>query len=419
MSENHWDEPFLRSVAVLQAQSQFLEARTAKLTDLTDMQSQRRLKADLADYIRAHAAAGTLPRDPLKELENRLQSLMQFFSETKALHTEILDSHKLILGEVVPPVSEADLHAALRLVDIWQENLPAQLESLRQKLNPLDWDGDGMDAAPHPELLVCARNLGHKFPERRSEQIQLRLFAHGRAIYAEAQEHLIKVQQTAHGLLALYSEHWQALDLAADAVSKGNHISAEKILNEAGLANKNIKGFSELPYRLIQDELAALKARASAIVDFCASLSQLCETVLNRFNGLAATPQAKYAAKVELKTFKQKLDAHATQVADWPGSEFELHCLPSIECAKRTLSWTHKQLNATAATAATAASAAAAAASAEKRLQNRARLVMGITVVIIIGVIWAIYPGFVYWSFFWGTCFFAVPLFTWMAFRER
>ena len=48
MSQNKWDESFLRTVAALQAQISLINAEADQLTDLGDMQAQRKLKADAA-----------------------------------------------------------------------------------------------------------------------------------------------------------------------------------------------------------------------------------------------------------------------------------------------------------------------------------------------------------------------------------
>ena len=63
MAANSWDEPFLRTVAVLQLNQQLVDQKSDQLTELADMQAQRRINSDLAEYVAAHAKYGTIPAE--------------------------------------------------------------------------------------------------------------------------------------------------------------------------------------------------------------------------------------------------------------------------------------------------------------------------------------------------------------------
>ena len=85
MSEEHRDEPFLRTVAAVQAQMSLINAESDELTDLGDMQAQRKLKAELNEYVSAHSDSGIIPSNPLEVIGGRLKALSKFFSDTNSL----------------------------------------------------------------------------------------------------------------------------------------------------------------------------------------------------------------------------------------------------------------------------------------------------------------------------------------------
>ena len=99
MSQNKWDESFLRAVAALQAQISLINAEADELTDLGDMQAQRKLNAELKEYVAAHSASGIIPSDPLQIISERLKVLSEFFSNTRSLQLEIENIGDNLLSE--------------------------------------------------------------------------------------------------------------------------------------------------------------------------------------------------------------------------------------------------------------------------------------------------------------------------------
>ena len=98
MSEEHWDEPFLRTVAAAQAQMSLINSEADELTDLGDMQAQRKLKAELNEYVSAHSNSGIIPLNPLEVIGGRLRALSKFFSDTKSLELELLNIGENLLS---------------------------------------------------------------------------------------------------------------------------------------------------------------------------------------------------------------------------------------------------------------------------------------------------------------------------------
>ena len=96
MSQNKWDESFLRTVAALQAQISLINAEADQLTDLGDMQAQRKLKAEIDEYLLAHFKLGSIPQDPLQVVSNRLNKLSDFFNEIKLLLKDLYKITRII-----------------------------------------------------------------------------------------------------------------------------------------------------------------------------------------------------------------------------------------------------------------------------------------------------------------------------------
>ena len=142
MSEEHRDEPFLRTVAAVQAQMSLINAEADELTDLGDMQAQRKLKAELNEYVSAHSDSGIIPSNPLEVIGDRLKDISNFFSDTKSLELELLDIGKNILSAKefsthhaeqvkAPKISSDYLKSVLEELSEANESLPSKLELLK------------------------------------------------------------------------------------------------------------------------------------------------------------------------------------------------------------------------------------------------------------------------------------------------
>ena len=143
MAGTLWDEPFLRTVAVLQMQRQLLDQQADQLTELADMQAHHRIKSDLAEYVAAHAKFGTIPAKPLGVLQQRLKTLVQFFAKSEELHRTAVASHAHFIADGLPQVSLAEIHQAPTEMRQVAAELPARLQALAAQLSPLDWDDSG------------------------------------------------------------------------------------------------------------------------------------------------------------------------------------------------------------------------------------------------------------------------------------
>ena len=339
MSENHWDEPFLRSVALLQAQGQAIEGQAGQLSDLADMQAQRRLKSDLAEYISAHAAAGTLPRDPLEVAEARLERLAKFLSQADDVRTEILNSHRSLLGDGIPSVTKANLEEALFEVAVMRQSLPAQLEALRQQSSQLDWVSDLRGADVHPELLICANILGITLPDTVLKRVNLWAFVRGAGDDFEAvQRRLNQIRQRAEQLLVLHESHRLILAEAESNVALGNHLSALNSLSRCGGTNQ--ENFSDLPYPVLRKRAALFSERVVTITRTAGDLIHGSAKTTDTFERLASTGEAKRAlksAQAELLSLQRRREADAAETAALSGSEFENKCKPSLEAARENL----------------------------------------------------------------------------------
>ena len=339
MSENHWDEPFLRSVALLQAQGQAIEGQAGQLSDLADMQAQRRLKSDLAEYISAHAAAGTLPRDPLEVAEARLERLAKFLSQADDVRTEILNSHRSLLGDGIPSVTKANLEEALFEVAVMRQSLPAQLEALRQQSSQLDWVSDLRGADVHPELLICANILEITLPDTVLKRVNLWAFVRGAGDDFEAvQRRLNQIRQRAEQLLVLHESHRLILAEAESNVALGNHLSALNSLSRCGGTNQ--ENFSDLPYPVLRKRAALFSERVVTITRTAGDLIHGSAKTTDTFERLASTGEAKRAlksAQAELLSLQRRREADAAETAALSGSEFENKCKPSLEAARENL----------------------------------------------------------------------------------
>lgn len=134
MSEEHRDEPFLRTVAAVQAQMSLINSEADELTDLGDMQAQRKLKAELNEYVSAHSDSGIIPSNPLEVIGDRLKDITKLFSDAKLLLHELSETTKIVPYHELKSISLDGLKAELELVKEMETTLPARNKNLNQLL---------------------------------------------------------------------------------------------------------------------------------------------------------------------------------------------------------------------------------------------------------------------------------------------
>ena len=350
MAANSWDEPFLRTVAVLQLNQQLVDQKSDQLTELADMQAQRRINSDLAEYVAAHAKYGTIPANPLAKLKLRLNEIASFFAKSEELYRTTVASHARFIADGLPQVSLAEIHQAQTELEQSVAKLPARLQALVAGLSPLDWDITGTIADLHPELLVCAQGLSLDLPKAASARRDLRRLALGDGkLHAEIQTHFQRVRVRLAELLPIHARHSEALQQTAAHVGLGNHLAAAEWLKAEGLQKKSFCGFSDLNYAQTQADLAALCDSVHAAVSFAHELPARCRRVLDNFQKLATTSQrdeGRATTDEALTGLNREFEAHWNVATAQPGSEVEMECRPRLEAAWFTLSQAEPKLQA-------------------------------------------------------------------------
>ena len=350
MAANSWDEPFLRTVAVLQLNQQLVDQKSDQLTELADMQAQRRINSDLAEYVAAHAKYGTIPANPLAKLKLRLNEIASFFAKSEELYRTTVASHARFIADGLPQVSLAEIHQAQTELEQSVAKLPARLQALVAGLSPLDWDDSGTDADLHPELFVCAQGMDVKLPKAAGARRDLRRLALGDGkLHAEIQTHFQRVRVRLAELLPIHARHSEALQQTAAHVGLGNHLAAAEWLKAEGLQKKSFCGFSDLNYAQTQADLAALCATVHAAVSFAHELPARCRRVLDNFQKLATTSQrdeGRATTDEALTGLNREFEAHWNVATAQPGSEVEKECRPRLEAAWATLTQAEPKLQA-------------------------------------------------------------------------
>ena len=345
MSDKTWDESLLRSVAVLQIQCRLLDEQADILTDLSDMQAHRRIKSDLADYIAAHAKAGTIPSDPLAEIKIRLGKLSKFFSEAEETR------HHFLVKEI-PARSLNTIRQAQSHLEETINQLPARLQSIAAELSPLDWEGDGVNADIHPELLICAQGLDEELEEDLPETADLhrsfRLLALGKGhFYQGLQLQFQKVRESLLPLVEIHARHRETLTRIAEPISLGNHRTAGQMMANGGIDPNYPGNFTDLDYSPA-NKTAELQIAANTSVSFSNKLSGECNKLLKDFEKVAGTGEqtARFGnAKTQLTSWRNFLDKHWAKTTGLAGSELEQECRPHLEAAYQWLDWAETELN--------------------------------------------------------------------------
>jgi ankyrin repeat protein len=347
MSEEHWDEPFLRTVAAAQAQMSLINAESDELTDLGDMQAQRKLKAELNEYVSAHSGSGIIPPNPLEVIGDRLKALSKFFSDTNSLQLELLNVGKNILSAKefsahhaeqvkAPKISSDYLKSVLVELSAANESLSSKLELLKLRLDPLDWVDNYPGTKLHPELPLCASVSQIAIPVDVDERANLHAFAHGAgSMHDKVKGHLEKIEKKTQELVETHESHRQTLDAVIECVDRGDYVTAPKKLNTLGA------WFSDLPYIDAFEETGKLQKSCEDIISFRSNLPKACNHVLEDYrtpvNALSFGKVASKKVKDKLANLKIKLEEHDAILKSYPNSELENRCKPSLEAAHTDL----------------------------------------------------------------------------------
>jgi hypothetical protein len=318
MSEEHWDEPFLRSVAAVQAQMSLINAEADELTDLGDMQAQRKLKAELNEYVSAHSDSGIIPSNPLEVIGDRLKDITKLFSDAKLLLHELSETTKIVPYNELKSISLDGLKVELEQVKEMETALPARNENLKQQSNPLDWS-ESSPAHLYPELLVCASALGVELPEDKEERREIYEFSScsGNSL-EKAKEKLKAKEKDIHELIDTHELYRKTLAVIMECTKRGDHIKASEHLDTIKIP------FADIPITECTLEVDKLKLTSKNIILFCKSASKKCDS-------LKQIVDAGWAAKAEFSDLQEQLGVYEVIVKSFSNSEIEKECKPLLK----------------------------------------------------------------------------------------
>ena len=318
MSEEHWDEPFLRTVAAAQAQISLINAEADELTDLGDMQAQRKLKAEFNEYVSAHSGSGIIPSNPLEVIGERLKALSKFFSDAKSLLHELSETTKIVPYHELKSISLDGLKVELEQVNEMEITLPARNENLKQQLNPLDW-AENPPTDLYPELLVCASALEIELPEDKEERGEIYEFSNcsGNSI-EKAKEKIKAKEKDIHELIDTHELYRKTLVVIMECTKRGDHIKAAEHLDTIKIP------FSDIPITECTFEVDKLKETSKNIILFCKSAKKKCDSLIPFIH-------AGWWAKADFSDLKKKLGVYEEIVKSFPNSEIEKECKPLLE----------------------------------------------------------------------------------------
>jgi hypothetical protein len=318
MSEKHWDESFLRTVAAVQAQMSLINAEADELTDLGDMQAQRKLKAELNEYVSAHSDSGIIPSNPLEVIGDRLKNISNFFSDAKLLLHELSETTKITPLHDLKSISLVELKAGLKQVKEMEINLPARNENLKQQLNPLDWS-EKPPTNLCPELLVCASALGVELPEDKEERGIIYEFSNcsGNSL-EKAKEKLKAKEKDIHELIGTHELYRKTLADIMECTKRGDHIKASEHLDTIKIP------FTDIPITECTLEVYKLEGTCRKLILFCKSATKKCDS-------LKQIVDSGWATKNEFSDLKIKLREHEEIVKSFPNSDLERECKPLLK----------------------------------------------------------------------------------------
>ena len=349
MSEEHRDEPFLRTVAAVQAQMSLINAEADELTDLGDMQAQRKLKADLNEYVSAHSVSGIIPSNPLEVIGDRLKALSEFFSDTNTLQLELLNIGKNILSAKefsahhaekvkAPKVSSDYLKNVLVELSAANESLPSKLELLKLRLDPLDWVDNYPGTKLHPELPLCASASQIAIPVDVDERANLHALVHGAgSMHDNVKGHLEQIEKKIRELIKTHELYRKTLAVIVGHTQQGDYIQAAEQLDTIKIP------FADLPFTECKLEVDKLKKSCEGIIRFCNNLSKACNDALDDYRTteewwiLRFGKVAYQKAKDKLANLNKKLEGHEVILKSYRHSELENRCKSLLEKAHADL----------------------------------------------------------------------------------
>jgi formylglycine-generating enzyme required for sulfatase activity len=319
----------LRAVGALQANLVLLESQSQTLVELADMQALRGYKSRLAKFVAAHAAAGSLPADPLATVRVRVEHTARFLAKAGKLAREFKGLRKDWLREAapnglpVPAVGRKELQAALEKVRALSESLPEHLETLRVLIDPQDWHESDIPQ----EYLICAEGgAAIPLPPDRAVRRNLYALAHGFGpLVGEIRASLAALEQRIKELLAIRERHRVVVEevvaLTAQQQFRGAAGRMGAILSEfpqelvksqsrAAWTPFSYHGFSDVPYKSAMEGLQAL----FAIHAQCVAAADSCQARLRK----------EGAAPVQMEV--KELRALLVQLASELGQEGALLC---------------------------------------------------------------------------------------------
>ncbi|MBT7982302.1 MAG: ankyrin repeat domain-containing protein [Akkermansiaceae bacterium] len=312
-----------------------INAEADQLTDLGDMQVQRKLNAELNEYVSAHFNLGSIPRDPLQEIGNRLNVISEFFGDAKLLLKELSEATRIIpnhdlksisivarkrmsADRIIPKLDE--LKIELKQVKEIEVSLPTRIENLKQLLNPLDW-ADNSPKNLHSELLICAWALGIELPEDKVERENIYEFVNFRGrILDEVKKNLKQKEKDVYDLIRAHDLCGKTLAVIMDCTKQGDLIKASEHL-------KTIKNtFADLPYDKAREAVIQLQVSCGKLINFCERIPIECERIIKDF--------ALANAKDQISDLSNTFDDYKKVVSNYPNSEFEKKCEPYLEKAR-------------------------------------------------------------------------------------
>ena len=336
----------LRAVGALQANLVLLESQSQTLVELADMQALRGYKNRLAKFVAAHAAAGSLPAHPLAAVRVRVEHTARFFAEAGKLVREFKNLRKDWLREAapsglpVPAVGHRELQAALEKVRALPESLPEHWATLRELIDPQDWNESDIPQ----EYLICAEGgASIPLPPDRARRRNLYALAHGSGpLVEEIRASLAALEQRIEELLVLRERHRVVVDevvaLTAQqqfrrAAARMGSIFPEFPKELAKSQSRTVwtpfsyHGFSDVPYQGAMQGLQAL----FAIHAQCVAAADGCQARLEK--------EGVKPVQKELKVLKALLMQPASEL----GQEGALLCQAMAAEVDRFLSGKRQQ----------------------------------------------------------------------------
>jgi len=346
--ESHtvWDEDLLRAVAVLQLKCRSLDQQSEILSDLSDIQTHRRINENLTTYIDAHGRVGTLPFDPLGEIKRRLEKLSQVFYKISRFQFFFQDRYQSLF-ETSVVTSLVELTQMQKMLADDTRQFSEQLSSLEAEFSPLDWKGSLSSADLHSELLICAQGLDISLPDVTC-RLEYRSLTQGEGrYYADIGRFFDTVLTRINALLTTHSEHRKTLTQVAALNVSGSFRNACQLLDQAKIGANSSCRFKDLDYGP-SNQAGFQNDQVNKTIEFAYSLPNECRDSVERFAKVTGTSRQETQLDIEkanLATLRRHFnDLWQATVVSNPGSEVGQECRPPLEQAKEWIDWADAEL---------------------------------------------------------------------------